>query len=101
MNKPMCAAALLLVATAAAAAIPAEQEDCLGCHTDPKETITLASGEKLPLSIDQEAFTRSVHGENLRCTDCHSDKTSDHATGEIKFKSRREESLHEVGRRRK
>jgi predicted CXXCH cytochrome family protein len=90
MNKQMCAAALLLVATVAAAAIPAEQEDCLGCHTDPKETITLASGEKLPLSIDQEAFTRSVHGENLRCTDCHSDKTSDHATGEVKFKSRRE-----------
>jgi predicted CXXCH cytochrome family protein len=90
MRKVMWAAAWLLTATAAGAAIPAEQEDCLGCHTDASQTFTLQSGEKLPLSIDQAAFARSVHGENLRCTDCHSDKTSDHATGEVKFKSRRE-----------
>ena len=90
MRNVVFAAAALLVATAAGAAIPAEQDDCLGCHTDPKETFTLASGEKLPLSVDQAAFARSVHGENLRCTDCHADKTSDHATGEIKFKTRRE-----------
>jgi predicted CXXCH cytochrome family protein len=90
MRKVMWAAAIFLAATAARAAIPAEQEDCLGCHTDPSQTFTLASGEKLPLSIDQNLFAKSVHGENLRCTDCHSDKTSDHATGEVRFKSRRE-----------
>src|SRR5512136_652616 len=90
MIRTTFAAMLLLGATAAGAGIPAEQEDCLGCHTDPSETFTLASGEKLPLSIDQEAFARSVHGENLRCTDCHADKTSDHASGEIKFKTRRD-----------
>ena len=84
--------ALVLAASAgtAWAGIPAEQEDCLGCHTDPKETFALPSGEKLPLGIDQAAFAKSVHGEFLRCTECHTDKTSDHATGELKFKSRRE-----------
>jgi predicted CXXCH cytochrome family protein len=86
----MLLAALLLAGGVARAGIPAEQEDCLGCHTDPKETFTLASGEKLVLGIDQEAFARSVHGENLRCTDCHSDKASDHATGTLKFKTRRD-----------
>ncbi len=84
---------LLLAALAPAAAlagIPAEQEDCLGCHTDPDQNFDLPSGEKLSLFVDQEKFTKSVHGEALRCTDCHSDKTSDHATGELKFKTRRE-----------
>jgi len=84
---------LLLLAVAALparAGIPAEQDDCLGCHTDESMTYDLPSGEVLRLAIDQEAFAKSVHGEMLRCTDCHSDKTSDHATGELKFKNRRE-----------
>jgi predicted CXXCH cytochrome family protein len=81
---------VLLAATPAAAAIPAEQEDCLGCHTDASQTFDLPSGEKLPLFVDQEKFAKSVHGEALRCTDCHSDKTSDHATGSLKFRTRRE-----------
>src|SRR5512144_2292486 len=84
--------ALVLAAAAGPvlAGIPAEQEDCLGCHTDPSMTFDLPSGEKLQLGIDQEAFAKSVHGEALRCTECHTDKTSDHATGSLKFKSRRE-----------
>ena len=81
---------LALVATPAWAGIPAEQEDCLGCHSDPSQTFDLPSGEKLSLYVDQKAFAQSVHGETLRCTECHTDKTSDHATGELKFKSRRE-----------
>jgi predicted CXXCH cytochrome family protein len=81
---------LLLGSTRAAAGIPAEQDDCLGCHTDTSQTFDLPSGEKLPLFVDQEAFARSVHGESLRCTDCHADKTSDHATGVLAFKTRRE-----------
>src|SRR5512144_2518364 len=83
----------LAIATAtmpAAAGIPAEQEDCLGCHTDASATYDLPSGEKLPLGIDQAAFAKSVHGDSLRCTDCHSEKTSDHATGSLKYKNRRE-----------
>ena len=34
----------------------------------------LPSGEKLPLFVDQAAFAKSVHGDMLRCTACHTDK---------------------------
>ncbi len=81
---------LAALASPARAGIPAEQEDCLGCHADPSQSYELPSGEKLSLFVDREAFARSVHGETLRCTDCHSDKTSDHATGTLRFKTRRE-----------
>jgi predicted CXXCH cytochrome family protein len=81
---------LVLGAGAARAAIPAEQEDCLGCHTDDSMTFDLPSGEVLPLSVDQEAFARSVHGDSLRCTDCHGDKTPEHATGTLPFRTRRD-----------
>jgi predicted CXXCH cytochrome family protein len=80
----------LAAATRAAAAIPAEQEDCLGCHSDPKESFTLQSGEKLVIGLDQAAFARSVHGETLKCTSCHADKQADHATGSLPFKTRRD-----------
>jgi predicted CXXCH cytochrome family protein len=90
MARIFTALLLAIAAGPALAGIPAEQEDCLGCHSDPKETVDLASGEKLPIGIDQAAFAKSVHGEMLRCTECHTDKTADHATGEVKFKSRRE-----------
>jgi predicted CXXCH cytochrome family protein len=36
--------------------------------------MTLPSGETLGVYVDQAVFAKSVHGENLRCTDCHSDK---------------------------
>jgi len=56
--------------------IPAEQDDCLGCHAaDPSQAIDLPSGEKLPVYVDQAHFASSVHGEILRCGDCHADKT--------------------------
>ena len=65
----------LLATTPARAGIPAEQEDCLGCHgADASMSMDLPSGEKLGVYVDQKVFAKSVHGENLRCTDCHSDK---------------------------
>ena len=90
MSRIIAPLVLAIVALPAWAGIPAEQEDCLGCHSDASMTYDLPSGEKLPLGIDQAAFAKSVHGENLRCTDCHSEKTSDHATGSLKYKNRRE-----------
>jgi predicted CXXCH cytochrome family protein len=90
MLRILTALVLAIAAAPASAGIPAEQEDCLGCHSDPSMTYDLPSGEKLPLGVDQNAFAKSVHGDSLRCTDCHSDKTSDHATGELKYKSRRD-----------
>jgi len=64
-----------LLAGPASAAIPAEQDDCLGCHGgDPTQTMDLPSGEKLGLFVDVGALGKSVHGEFLRCGDCHADK---------------------------
>jgi predicted CXXCH cytochrome family protein len=58
------------------AGIPAEQDDCLGCHGgDPGMSMDLPSGEKLGVYVDSAVFGKSVHGEILRCTDCHTEKT--------------------------
>jgi predicted CXXCH cytochrome family protein len=66
---------LVLLAGPASAAIPAEQDDCLGCHGSPGMTMDLPSGEKLPLFVDKATYAKSVHGDMLRCTDCHADVT--------------------------
>jgi predicted CXXCH cytochrome family protein len=84
------ALAAALLAAPARAAIPAEQDDCLGCHgSDPSQTLDLPSGEKLPIYVDQEVFAKSVHGEILRCGDCHADKTAYPHEGKP-FQSRRD-----------
>jgi predicted CXXCH cytochrome family protein len=90
MNRTFIPILLALIAPPAWAGIPAEEEDCLGCHADPDQSYTLPSGEKLSLYVDQAVFAKSVHGETLRCTECHADKTADHATGTLKFKTRRD-----------
>lgn len=47
-------------------------EVCLGCHTQPGMTVELTSGEVLPLTIDEQVFEASVHGENeVSCVFCH------------------------------
>jgi predicted CXXCH cytochrome family protein len=35
--------------------------------------LTLKSGEKQSLFVDAESFAGSIHGDKLRCTDCHKD----------------------------
>ncbi len=65
-----------LWAAPAWAGLPAEQDDCLGCHgSDPAMSMDLPSGEKLAVFVEQAVFGKSVHGEILRCTDCHTEKT--------------------------
>jgi hypothetical protein len=73
------------------AAIPAEQDDCLGCHGDPSSVspIDLPSGEKLDVFVDVEVFAKSVHGGDLRCTDCHADK-KDYPHDTKPFQTRRD-----------
>jgi len=81
---------LALAALPAEAKIPAEEDSCLGCHgTDASMSMDLPSGEKLGLFVDQDAFAKSVHGEMLRCTECHADK-SDYPHESKPFKSRRD-----------
>jgi predicted CXXCH cytochrome family protein len=85
MKRYLLALLVALCAVPAQAGIPAEQDSCLDCHTDESAVppFTLAGGEPLPLVVDKENFSKSVHGEMLRCTDCHSDKKDDHADGAI------------------
>ncbi len=43
--------------------------DCFDCHSD--DTLTKeVDGEELSLFIDEDVFSRSIHGD-LDCTDCH------------------------------
>ncbi|HTP50885.1 MAG TPA: cytochrome c3 family protein [Anaeromyxobacteraceae bacterium] len=90
---------LALAALPARAAIPAEQDSCLGCHgSDPTMTMDLpgapgtdgkAQPEKLALYVDQDAFAKSVHGDMLKCTDCHTDM-SDYPHDSKPFKTKRD-----------
>ena len=50
MLRTLTALVLAIAAAPALAGIPAEQEDCLGCHSDPNESFTLASGD-LPVFV--------------------------------------------------
>lgn len=92
MKRYLLAFLFVACAVPALAGIPAEQDSCLDCHTDESMVppFTLSGGENLPLVVDKDNFAKSVHGEMLRCTDCHSDKKDDHADGEIPFKTKRD-----------
>lgn len=49
-------------------------EDCLSCHNQPDQTITLPSGEILYITIEDDEFYHSVHGEKgYACVQCHTD----------------------------
>lgn len=45
---------------------------CLNCHEEPKLGMTLSNGEWLPLNVEPALFSKSIHGNKLLCTDCHS-----------------------------
>jgi predicted CXXCH cytochrome family protein len=78
----LIAAIVLIYPIPAAAAPPADESapqsdlfpSCLGCHSAPGLETTLASGERLLLTVDPAAIAASVHGRiGLTCTDCHID----------------------------
>jgi hypothetical protein len=48
-----------------------EAQTCLGCHADHDLKVAFSGGGSRPLFVDGEAVARSVHGQRLRCTDCH------------------------------
>jgi predicted CXXCH cytochrome family protein len=46
--------------------------ECLACHTNPDQILTLPSGETLSITVSPEMYANSVHGgQNLDCTSCH------------------------------
>lgn len=82
MPHPLLAPLLVAIALQAPSPPPSspspkadEVEMCLSCHTDPQMSVTLPSGETRGLSVDREAFARSVHGGKLGCVDCHTGMT--------------------------
>jgi len=51
-------------------------DDCLVCHQQSGMT-TEIGGQTVPLTIDQQKFSASVHGEEkVNCVDCHTNITS-------------------------
>jgi predicted CXXCH cytochrome family protein len=49
-------------------------ETCLACHGDPGQTHELPSGELLYISVDQETYANSIHGQaEISCVQCHTD----------------------------
>jgi predicted CXXCH cytochrome family protein len=66
------AAGLLLPApTLAQDSAKEEIETCQTCHSDDGLTVTFADGQTHTLKVDEAMFAKSVHGEGLKCTDCH------------------------------
>ncbi len=67
---------LLALAKSVQAAGPTGRSEtenaCTPCHTQANLSLSLPSGEKLPLAVDPSAIASSVHA-SLQCSDCHSD----------------------------
>ena len=63
---------------------------CLSCHGNPDLSMTLPSGEVLPLFIDAEHLKQSVHSPlGIECQACHTEiKTYPHPP--IEYQTRRE-----------
>jgi predicted CXXCH cytochrome family protein len=64
---------LLAVTPSNATLLGPEVEACLECHKEPTLELPLMSGEQRSLFVDAQAFGNSIHGDKLRCTDCHGD----------------------------
>ena len=67
-------------------------EECLECHRDKALSTTLANGTEINLYIDPIAFAESVHGQNIRCIDCHRDIT-ECPHPERQYKNRRDYTI--------
>lgn len=63
--------AVLAPGAAAQETVEQEVEFCLGCHGEKDLSTVLPSGDVVPLTVDPKSIAMSVHGEGLRCTDCH------------------------------
>jgi predicted CXXCH cytochrome family protein len=78
----------LLAGSAFGRAVPDSVANCLNCHEDKQLSMTLKDGATMSLAIDPQEFSRSVHGGQLVCTDCHAGYDENHPSGKT-FPSRR------------
>jgi len=94
------ALAVIALAIAAALSLPdfaqaqegvqTTQEYCLSCHGNPDLSITLPSGEELPLYIPSEILERDAHNQvGIECHACH-DNITTYPHPEIDYDTRRE-----------
>lgn len=50
----------------------ADNQVCLGCHSNPAQQMKAANGEIISLYVDPDALKNSVHGaQNIACVMCH------------------------------
>jgi predicted CXXCH cytochrome family protein len=75
-------------AAPASQAIPESVANCLGCHDDKTQTLTLKDGSTMSLYVDVKDLQHSVHASQLICTDCHVKYDQNHPSGAT-FPSRR------------
>jgi len=56
---------------------PQTNDSCLACHGQPGMSLKLESGEYLPLTIDPDHFSKSIHGKSeIGCVQCHAEITA-------------------------
>jgi cytochrome b subunit of formate dehydrogenase len=53
-------------------AVAQEDAECFFCHADAHLVTEAADGTSISLYVDEEVYTKTVHGEN-GCTSCHMD----------------------------
>lgn len=67
-------AMLALGVAAFAQSGPDPNADCMACHGVPGREIELANGETMPVFVDGDVYSHSVHGrKDIACTACHTD----------------------------
>ena len=71
----------------------ANNQACLGCHSNPGQQMKAANGESISLYIDPDAFKTSVHGaKSAACVMCHT-QISGYPHREYKPADRRQVTL--------
>ncbi len=51
---------------------PANNQVCLGCHSNPDQQMKALNGEVISLYVDPQVYQASVHGaQGFACTTCH------------------------------
>jgi predicted CXXCH cytochrome family protein len=69
------------------AAAQGDNSSCVGCHSTPGLSTTLANGDVLPLTVDPGVYLGSVHG-SLTCVSCHTN-ISEYPHPKVTAESRR------------
>lgn len=82
---------------ARADAIGEANQGCLDCHeSDEDSTLTFGDKSTLGVMVDPEVWKKSVHGTELKCTDCHAG-IEDHPHPDVDLPTARAYQLDRAG----